>query len=115
MSDTINVLNTIIGITGKRGELGDADNAVERESELYTLLTDIAEAAGDCLEEHVAARNRAKPRKQRVYKAIVEQIAVHYCDEFDEDYRNTCQAIREILVSFNITTKDFEDNVVKIT
>ncbi len=118
MSDTINTLNRIVGIAAKRAgdaelkDCGPEDLAAHR----LELLEHIVEAAGDCLEEHKAASLRAKPRKQRVYKDIVEQIAVLFCDQVDthEGAFFIEENVRDILRAFHIETKDFEGNEVKI-
>ena len=118
MSDAIQALNEVVFKAGQRGEVGEADKAVEREDELHILLTDISVIAGDALEDHVKAADKRKPRKERVYREIVRQIAVHFCDEVDDTTEgafDTEVAVREILASFDITTVDFTGREVKIT
>ncbi len=104
MSDTINVLNQIVGIASKRGEkpTGKTD---ELSVVLYGLLEQVVESAGDCLEEHVAARNRAKPRKQRVYKEIVTEISALVGDvdmTCPEGTYYCVELIQELLNRYNI-------------
>ncbi len=116
MSDTIQALNEVVFKAGERGDKRTADHAHECETKLYDLLTDISVIAGDALEVHVKAADRAKPRKTRVYKEIVEKIAVYFCDQCDtaEGSYHTEEAIRELLVSYNIKTVDYTGRTVKI-
>ena len=74
MSDAIQALNEVVFKAGQRGEVGEADDALEHEDELVTLLEEISVIAGDALEDHVKATDRAKPRKERVYREIVNQF-----------------------------------------
>lgn len=115
MSDTINVLNQILRRCAEREQAGV--NPEDEADHRLKLLELIAEDAGDCLEEHTAARLRAKPRKQRVYKQILEEIAMYFCDGCDtaEGSYHTEEAIRNILIKYNITTRDIEGKVVKIS
>jgi len=116
MSDTINVLNQIVGIASKRKAAGDGANEEEFKNNL-DLLEKIVVAAGDCLEDHIAARDRAKPRKQRVYKEIVDSIAVYFCDQCDteEGAYFAEDGVRNVLAAYGIETVDFEGNTVKIS
>ena len=115
MSDSIDALNKIVHHASKRGTkpTGTTD---ELSVILYNLLDKIVEVAGDALEDHVAARNRAKPRKERVYKEIVRRIAAYFCDGCDtaEGAAYIEEGVREVLASFDIETKDFQGNTVKI-
>jgi len=111
MSDSIQALNEIVSLCGQREA-----NAGEKTTINLGLLEKIVEAAGDCLEEHVAASNRAKPRKERVYREIVRQIAMYFCDgcDTDEGAAYTEEGVREVLAAFDITTVDFTGQEVKI-
>lgn len=121
MSDAIDALNKIVYNAGQRGQDGyqrnrDDENPQSYEEYLEGLLEFIAEVAGDSLEDHVAARDRAKPRKARVYKQIVEEIAVYFCDQVDttEGAIFAEEGVREILVKYGINTHDFEGKEVQI-
>lgn len=113
MSDTINTLNRIVHTAGARQKAGDGANEEEFAGNLK-LLEDIAEIAGDCLEDHVKA---TRPRKERVYRQIVKEIAVHFCDVCDnpEQACDIEMLVREILASYDVETTDYTDRKVKIS
>jgi len=107
MSDTIQALNEVVFKAGEREE-----DCGENEK----LLEEIAVIAGDCIEEHVKAKFRARPRKERTYKEIVRQIAAYFCDgcDTDEGAAFAEEGVREVLAAFDIETVDFQGNTVKI-
>ncbi len=118
MTDTIKALNEVLNIAAKRVDGGNGEwGSQEEDSEgRLGLLEEIVTVAGDALEDHVKASNKAKPRKQRVYKEIVEKIAAYFCDQCDtaEGSYHTEEAIREILASYDVETVDFTGRTVKI-
>ena len=118
MSDTIDALNQILGIVGRREEKQDTGESLKttKDSHLYKLLDNVAEVAGDCLEDHVKASFNPRPRKERVYREIVRQIAAYFCDPCQtvEAAQYVEEGVREILVSFDVETVDFTGRKVKI-
>ncbi len=112
-SDTIKALNEVVSLAGQRGEKIDVDPNAEQ---LYELIEKIVAVAGDCLEDHVKASNRAKPRKERVNREIVRRIAAYFCDGCDtvEAAQHTEEGVREILASFDVETVDYTGRPVKI-
>ena len=112
MSDTIQALNMIVALAAQRESDADGQPAPE----LVGLLENIAEVAGDALEDRVKPADRTKPRKQRVYKEIVRRVAAHFCDGCDtpEGAYATEEGVREILASYDIETVDFTGRTVKI-
>lgn len=115
MSDTIQTLNEIVSLCGQRQAAGDGANE-EQFTANFGLLEKVVGRAGDCLEEHIQANKRRKPRKERVYKQIVEEIAVHFCDICDnaKQAQNIEVDVREILAAYDITTVDYTGREVKI-
>lgn len=107
MSDTIQALNEVVFKCSEREEDCGANEK---------LLEEIVEIAGDAIEDHVKASDRARPRKERVYREIVRQIAAYFCDGCDtpEGAAHTEEGVREILAAFDITTVDFTGREVKI-
>ena len=107
MSDTIQALNEVVFKCSEREE-----DCGENEK----LLEQIVEIAGAALEDHVKASDRARPRKERVYKEIVARIAVNFCDVCDnpEQACNIEADVRETLASFDIETVDFTGRTVKV-
>ena len=107
MSDAIQALNEVVFKCSERG--GDDVNPEDLADHRLKLLELIVEIAGDAIEDHVKASDRAKPRKERVYKEIVRKIAEYFCDQSDtlESAIDTENAIREILASFDIETVDY--------
>lgn len=114
MSDAIKALYDITVICSKRGSDPDGDKVGPEY--LTELLVQIVERAGDALEDHVVAKTGVRPLKSRVYKRIVEEIAVHFCDICDnpEQAFNIAVDVREILAAFDITTVDYTGREVKI-
>lgn len=114
MSDTINTLNRIVHTAGARQKAGDGANEEEFAGNLK-LLEDIAEIAGDCLEDRGDTTRR--PRKERVYRQIVKEIAVHFCGVCDnpEQACNIEMLVREILASYDVETTDYTGRKVKIS
>jgi len=106
VSDAIQALNEVVFKAGQRGKIDDASTAVEQADELHILLTEIAVIAGDALEDHVKATNRAKPRKERVYREIVRQIAAVFKDDplsTDEGIIFASDAVQEILDAYGVS------------
>lgn len=96
MSDAIDALNKIVYKAAEREEDCGANE---------TLLEEISVIAGDSLEDHVAARDKAKPRKERVFKEIVEQVSnlVKECDMTDpEGTYYTLELIQELLDRYEV-------------
>ena len=116
MSDSIDALNKIVALAAEReDQMGE--NSAKYAEQVEKVLEKIAEVAGDSLEDHVKAANRAKPRKARVYKDIVEEIAVHFCDDCLDDTDHAyavAENVREVLARYGIQTVDFQGKVVKI-
>lgn len=112
MSDAIDALNKIVYNAGQRGEQGyqrnrDDDNPQSYEEYLEGLLEHIAEVAGDSLEDHVAARDRQKPRKQRVFKQCVDEIAnvvQNAAMDTPEGPYYAVELIQEILEGYGVAT-----------
>lgn len=103
MSDAIDALNKVIYLTAQRE--GDAEG--QPAPELVELLEKIAVVAGDALEDHVAARNRVKPRKQRVFKMCVEEIASIVGDDPDtpEAIYHAMECIQEVLDNYKLSER----------
>jgi len=118
MSDSIDALNKIVHLGAQRNDPGELaiPDFEQTAVDNFKLLEKIVIVAGDAFEDHVAARNRAKPRKERVYREIVRQIAEHFCDQVDtvEHSFDIEVAVREILAAFDIETVDFTGRAVKI-
>lgn len=96
MSDTIQALNEVVFKCSEREE-----DCGENEK----LLEEIVVIAGDCLEDHVKAADRAKPRKERTYKEIVRQIAGILVDDPLDTPEGTSYAvelIQEVLETYRV-------------
>ncbi len=97
MSDAIDALNKIVYKAAEREEDCGANE---------TLLEEISIIAGDSLEDHVRATDRAKPRKERVYKQIVDEIAPFFEDNSDletpEGVYHICECVGEILDKYKV-------------
>lgn len=96
MSDAIDALNKIVYKAAEREEDCGANE---------TLLEEISVIAGDSLEDHVAARDKAKPRKERVYKGIVEEIAFIVNEgsmDKPEALYYTIELIQEVLDKYEV-------------
>jgi hypothetical protein len=119
LSDNIQALNTVVGLAGQR----ERNPAVEKDpndeqlSEWRgDLLEQIAVVAGDALEEHDVSTEGNRPRRERVFRAIVEEIAVFFCDECDtaEGAFFVEEGVRDILREYGFTTTDSEGREVLI-
>ena len=105
MSDALKCLGKIINRCAERegGDVNPEDLADHR----LKLLELIVEDAGDCMEDHIVAREKAtpKPIKERVYKSIVEQVSnlVKECDmTCPEGTYYTCELIHELLDRYEV-------------
>lgn len=112
MSDAIQALNEVVFKAGQREDSGIGDKA--SPVDLQELLKDISVIAGDALEDHVKATDRAKPRKQRVYRDIVNEIAAYFVPVPDtvEGTAHVIEGVAEILKQYNVTTTDAEGRKV---
>ncbi len=103
MSDAIQALNEVVFKAGQREDSGIGEKA--SPVDLQELLADISVIAGDAIENHVKAADRAKPRKERVYKDIVGQIAGIMKDdprETPEGLVYAVELIEEVLNTYGV-------------
>ena len=112
MSDAIQALNEVVFKAGERGEIDDAINAESIEDardvadRRFKLLDEIAVIAGDAIEDRVKAADKAKPRKARVYKQVVHEIAhiVKGCSQdTPEGPPYALELIEEVLALYEVS------------
>ena len=102
----------IVALAAQRESDADGQPAPE----LVGLLENIAEVAGDAIESHESAERGNRPRRERVFRAIVEEIAVFFCDEVDthEGAFFVEEGVRDVLREYGIQTTDAEGQKVTI-
>ncbi len=107
MSDAITALQDIVILCAKRGDIHFTLDA-EESQKLRGLMDEIVIVAGDSLEDHIKAAFSLKPRKARVYKKILEEVAAMVDDNdisAPEANYYTIELIQELLNRYNIKEK----------
>ena len=100
MSDTIRALNKIVGIGAERGE---RDACTQDAEKLWNLLEVAAAVAGDAIEVHEEAVRGNRPRRERVFRGIVEGIADILSDHrAGKGEQLAAREIQELLEKYNI-------------